>query len=76
MKIERRNCLSSWYRDSPNSRDVIGCLIEILSREPFRERGVDINKPSKKQLSILKPKKLQNYAIKTEKNVKNFASFL
>jgi len=27
--------------------------IEILSREPFRERGKHINKPSKKQLLII-----------------------
>jgi len=38
--------------------------IEIYYREPFRERGVHVNKPSKIQLLIFKPKKLQDHAMK------------
>jgi len=38
--------------------------MEIWSREPFRERGVHVNKPGTKQILIFKPKKLRNHPLK------------
>jgi len=45
--------------------------IEILLREPFRERGVHVSKPSKKQLLTFKPK-----AAKSRNEGKIQANFL
>jgi len=51
-------------RNSFSQNLAVTRAIDILSREPFRERGVRVNKSSKKQLLIFKPKKLRNHAIR------------